>query len=78
MGDKDNGEVVLILQGFKQINDLRLNGYIKGRRWLVTDQNIWATCKGNRDNDTLTHPPEYWKGYSSKRFSASGIPTLFI
>ena len=46
MGDKDNGKVVLILQGFKQINDLRLNGNVKGRCWLVTDQDIRSTGKG--------------------------------
>ena len=23
-------------------------------------------------------PPEYWKGYSSKRFAASGMPTRSI
>ena len=34
---EDNGKVVLILQGFKQINNLCLNSYVKGSCRFITD-----------------------------------------
>ena len=55
VSDKDCCEMVLVLQRFQQINNLCLDGYIQGSRWLITDQNIRSAGKGNRNNDTLTH-----------------------
>ena len=55
MRNKDSCEMIFLLQGFEQVNDLRLNRYIKGRCRLITDKNIRAASQGNSNNNPLTH-----------------------
>ena len=62
MGDENSCKMVLILQRFQQINDLCLDSHVQGRCWLITDQNIRTTGKGNSNNDTLTHTSRILEG----------------
>ena len=56
MGNENDRETILLFEWFQEVNDLSLNGHIKGSCWFVTDKDIRTTSQGNGNNDTLTHP----------------------
>ena len=54
MSDEQICETHLILQILKHVDDLRLNGYVKGRDRLVADDELRIYREGSRDTDTLS------------------------
>ncbi len=56
MGDPDHRHAELLAKLFHQLDDLRLNGHIKRRGRLVSDQNLGIASQGNRDHHPLPHP----------------------
>src|SRR6476469_8242906 len=53
MGDEDVGEPELVLEVLEQVDDLRLNRYVKGRDRLVGDDQLWAQGQCPCDPDPL-------------------------
>ena len=56
MGDEDIGEVHLLLEGFQQVEDLGLDGYVQGGDRLVTYHEIRVQRKCTGDADPLAAP----------------------
>ncbi len=57
MGDEDDGEPELFLQGGQKIEDLRLNGHIERGGRLVSDQELGLAGERHRDHHPLAHAP---------------------
>ncbi|MNN92465.1 hypothetical protein D3C81_2107540 [compost metagenome] len=55
MSDEHNRHVLLRLQFLDQLQDLRLDGHIKGCGRLVGDQHCGIAGQRHRDHDALTH-----------------------
>ena len=55
MRDIHNCHVVFFLQITDQLQDLRLNGNVQRRCWLVTDQNFRMAGNRDSDNNSLSH-----------------------
>lgn len=43
----------LVLQVSQQIQDLRLNGHIQGRHWLIAYNELWVHRQSSCNTDTL-------------------------
>jgi hypothetical protein len=55
VGDQQHRHVQFLLELLDQLEDLGLDGDIKGRRRLVGDQQLWSASQRHRDHDTLAH-----------------------
>ena len=53
--DEDQRHAALILQAAQQIEDLRLDRHVEGRRRLVGDQEARIAGDGHRDHHPLVH-----------------------
>ena len=55
--DDHDGGVELLLQPVEQVEDLRLDRHVEGRRGLVGDQQVRVERQRHRDHRPLTHAP---------------------
>ena len=55
MGDVDGGQVVFLLHGLDQFQNLRLDGYIQSRRRLITDEDLGTAGQRNGNHHALPH-----------------------
>ena len=55
MGDVDGGQVVLLLHGFDEVQDLGLDGHIQGGGGLVADEDLGPAGHGDGDDHPLAH-----------------------
>jgi hypothetical protein len=51
--DEEVRQPELLSERHEQVQDLRLNGNVERRDWLVADQDVGPHCKGTRDPDAL-------------------------
>ena len=55
VGDQDHADVELALHTIDQLDDLRLDGHVEGRRRLVGDQHVRVVDERHRDHRALAH-----------------------
>lgn len=58
MGDKYISQVILLLQTVKQVQYLRLDGYVQRGNRLITDDQLGIQGKRPGNIDTLSLSPE--------------------
>ena len=68
MSDEDHGGAEFFLTITDEVEDLLLNGNIKGSRRLVTNQEFGAGDEGHRDHDTLAHAAGKFMGVRMDAF----------
>ena len=56
MGDEKQPHALAVLELLQKLQDLRLNGHIKRRCWLVRDQHVGLVGQRHRDHHTLPLP----------------------
>ena len=56
MGDEQDGEAHLLLQGLQQLHDLRLDRHVECRRRLVGDEQHRIADDGHGDHHALAQP----------------------
>ena len=56
VGDEDEGQAELLAQLLQQLQDLRLDHHVQGRRRLVADDDGRVAGQGHRDHRPLAHP----------------------
>ncbi len=56
MRDQDQGHVAIVLQFQQQVDDLGLNGHVKGGGRFIGNQQARIARNCHRNHDTLAHP----------------------
>ena len=55
VGDQHNGGADLVAQALHQVQNLRLDGHVQRRGWLIGDQQAGPAHQGCGDHDALAH-----------------------
>ncbi len=62
MGNKEQGEAVILLQCLQQVDDLGLNGEVESGNRFIGDQDAWRDGERPGNADTLPLPSGEFMG----------------